>query len=73
MGSAPQNRLREIRKAAGLSQQQVADKVGITKATVSRHESGEVEVPDERKVAYANLFAVSTIYIFPHLESQVAA
>jgi transcriptional regulator with XRE-family HTH domain len=36
-------RLRELREAAGLTQQQLADKVGCTWQTVSRWERGQAE------------------------------
>jgi transcriptional regulator with XRE-family HTH domain len=39
------------RKAAGLSQQQLADEAGIDKQTVSRIERGEVTAPDSQTLA----------------------
>ena len=40
-GNAPPNRLREWRKAAGLSLEELAHRVGSTTATLSRYERGQ--------------------------------
>lgn len=48
--------LRELRKDAGLSQQEVAEKIGVTKMAVSNYEQG-IRVPrDAVKVRLADLF-----------------
>ena len=44
-----------IRKAAGLSQQEVADAVGVTQATLSRWERGERKPQGEPAMSYGLL------------------
>jgi len=39
-------RLRECRKHSGLTQEQVARRVGVTSITISRYERGNVRAPD---------------------------
>ena len=39
----PGNEIRKLRKRLGLTQQQLADKLGVDRTTVSRWERGEVE------------------------------
>lgn len=46
-------RLQEARTAAGLSQQALADKIGVTKATISNWELGKREPGFERLVLLA--------------------
>lgn len=38
-------RIREARKTAGLTQEQLAKLLGINRATLSRYESGEIDPP----------------------------
>lgn len=57
-------RLRELRKDAGLSQQEVAEKIGVTKMAVSNYEQG-IRVPrDAVKVRLADLFEQSIQELF---------
>jgi transcriptional regulator with XRE-family HTH domain len=57
-------RLRELRKDAGLSQQEVAEKIGVTKMAVSNYEQG-IRVPrDAVKVRLADLFEQSVVGLF---------
>lgn len=46
-GSRPVNRLREFREAAGLTQQQLADKVGAHWITISKLERGKMKLTTE--------------------------
>ena len=57
-------RLRELRKDAGLSQQEVVEKIGVTKMAVSNYEQG-IRVPrDAVKVRLADLFEQSIQELF---------
>jgi transcriptional regulator with XRE-family HTH domain len=51
--------LREAREAADLSQEEVAEKLGFRRASVSDHERGAVRPRDEAIEAYAKLYGVS--------------
>lgn len=62
MATLPE-RIRELRKAAGLTQQQLGDVLGVAKNTVSQYESGRNEPNDSIKIALANHFNVSLDYL----------
>lgn len=49
---------RELREAAGLSQGQVADLVGVTRATINRFESGLHDLGSSHFAAMARAFRV---------------
>lgn len=51
-------RARELRSAAGLTQEQVAEFLGVSRLTVVRLEQGAHDVGVSRVVALANLFDV---------------
>ena len=53
------NRLVELRKKAGLSQEAVADKLGISRQAVSRWETGEASPDTDNLVALADLYGCS--------------
>lgn len=37
--------IRDLRKAAGMTQEQLASKIGVTRATLSRYENGTIDPP----------------------------
>ena len=57
-------RLRELRKSIGLSQTQIAEKVGSTQSAVNRYEIGQAEARYRTLLAYADYFDFSMDYIF---------
>ena len=57
------NRLKELRLNAGLSQKQLADKLWITKATVSYYELSERNPSPEILIKIAKVFHVTTDYM----------
>ncbi len=57
------NRLKELRLNAGLSQKQLADKLWITKATVSYYELSERNPSPEILIKIAKVFHVTTDYL----------
>ncbi|CAG1020725.1 HTH-type transcriptional regulator ImmR [Methylococcales bacterium] len=56
-------RLRESREAAGLSQGQVAKKIGMHRPTISEIEAGRRKVTAEEIDTFANLYGVSIEWI----------
>ncbi len=57
-------KLRDRRVELGLTQQDVADYVGVSEGTVSRWESGDIgNMRRDRIVAYANVLCVSPAVI----------
>ncbi len=52
-------KLRELRKARGLTQIEVADKLGIQQALLSAYELGQVRIHGALVAAFASLFKVS--------------
>ena len=56
-------RLKELRKLNTLTQQQLADALGVTKATVSYYEKEERTPSPEMLVRIASVFHVSTDYL----------
>ena len=53
------NNLVELRKMANLSQEDVADEIGVSRQTLSKYETGE-SLPDiEKSMALAELYGVS--------------
>lgn len=55
--------LKELRKKAGLTQQQLAEKLWITKATVSYYEQSIRHPSPEMLIKIANTFHVSCDYL----------
>jgi transcriptional regulator with XRE-family HTH domain len=62
MATLPE-RVRELRKAAGLTQQDFGNVLGVAKNTVSQYETGRNEPNDTIKIAMANYFNVSMDYL----------
>ena len=56
-------RLKELRQAAGLTRKQLADKIWVTKASISYYEQSERNPSPEVLMKLANAFHVSTDYL----------
>ena len=56
-------RLRELRNARGISQQKLADKVGISKSSINMYERGEREPGLDLVEAFADIFNVDLDYL----------
>lgn len=57
------NKIYEMRKAQGLSQEQLAEKLGVSRQSVSKWESGEAIPELERLIAISKIFNVTTDYL----------
>ena len=55
--------LKELRKKRGYTQQQVADELGVTKATISKYENGLRDINRTNIEKLSKLFKVDPIYI----------
>lgn len=56
-------KLFELRKVSGLSQEEVADKLGVSRQTVSKWESGQSSPEMDKLPAISELFHVSVDYL----------
>ena len=62
------DRIQSLRKAKGISQEELADKVGVSRQAVSKWES-EQSVPDlEKVIIMSEYFDVTTDYILKGIE-----
>lgn len=57
------NRVRDLREDSDLTQQQVADAIGITQRKYSYVETGQQPLTDELLIRLANYYGVSIDYI----------
>lgn len=55
------NRVARCRKHSHLSRAGVADRLGVTERTVYRWERGETQIPDDAKLALADMFGGVTV------------
>jgi transcriptional regulator with XRE-family HTH domain len=62
------NKIFELRKANGMSQEQLAEKIGVSRQSISRWESGESVPEIERLVEMSKVFEVSTDYLLKQSE-----
>ena len=62
------DRIQSLRKAKGVSQEELADRIGVSRQAVSKWES-EQSTPDvEKIVLLSNYFEVTTDYILKGIE-----
>ena len=57
--------LKLLRKINKLTLEDVGRKVGVSKATVQRYESGEIDIPYERICQLSEIYNVEPGYLFP--------
>lgn len=64
------DRIQNLRKVKGISQEELADKIGVSRQAVSKWES-EQSVPDiDKIILMSEFFDVTTDYILKGIESQ---
>lgn len=56
-------RIKGLRKKAGLTQQELGDRFGVAKSTICQYENGNSAPNDDIKIAMANYFNVSMDYL----------
>lgn len=57
------NRIKELRKSAGLTQEKVCEDLGMLQRTYSDYESGRIKLPIDRLIELARYYNVSMNYI----------
>lgn len=57
-------RVKNLREGIGVTQRKLAQKIGLTQASVYRYENDLADIPAETLVWYADYFDVSLDYIF---------
>ena len=68
MGIEFGNRLAKLRKEKGLTQEELAEKVGVSRQTLGKWESGEVSPETENIVALAKALEISTDELLGNVE-----
>ena len=63
-------RLQELRKKAGYSQEQVAEQLGLSRQAVSKWESGQGKPEIDNVVKLVELYGVSADYILLGIENS---
>ena len=63
MRKQTQNRIRELRKKARLSQQTLADQIGVFRNTISNWETGYSQISLENAKKVAEYFGVTIEYL----------
>ena len=58
----------ELRKAHGMSQEQLAEKLNVSRQSISKWESGESSPEIERLIELSDVFDVSTDYLLKSSE-----
>ena len=66
-------RLSELRRDAGLTQDQLAEILKINKHSISSYERGKSEPPDEIKIALARYFGVTVDYLLGLSDTDLPA
>ena len=62
------NRLKELRKEKGLTQEKLSNEIGTTKLTISNWENEKHSIGSEKAKLLADLFNVSVGYLLGHSE-----
>lgn len=57
------NRLRKARNRVGLTQDEVAKKLGVTRSVIARYESGTNDPPTENIIKMAEMYGVSADWL----------
>ena len=62
------DRIQDLRKRRGLSQEELADKLGVSRQAVSKWESGQSTPDIERIILMSEFFDVTTDYLLKGTE-----
>ena len=62
------DRIQSLRKAKGMSQEELADKVGVSRQAVSKWESEQATPDLDKVVIMSDIFEVTTDYLLKGIE-----
>lgn len=65
------NRISKLRSDLNLTQEQLAIKIGVQKATISKYENGKLDIPNETLIKLSNIFNCSTDYILGNTNLKI--
>jgi len=57
------SKIGRLRREAGLTQEQLSEKLSIARSTLACYETGKSQIPNELLVVFAKLFDVTTDYL----------
>lgn len=71
----PKNRIEMLRNQAELKRVDIASRLGVVEMTVMRWERGDTQIPDQQKLALAQMFNVSVPFLmnWPETNGETAA
>lgn len=64
------NRLKELRKEKKLTQEELAQEIGVSKITILRWENGERQIKPEKAQQLADYFGISVGYLLGYEEAK---
>lgn len=64
------NKIQDLRKSKGMSQEQLADKIGVSRQAISKWESGQSTPDIEKVVLLSDFFGVTTDYLLKGIETN---
>jgi transcriptional regulator with XRE-family HTH domain len=64
------DRLKELREYADLTQEELANKIGVSRYTILRYESGKIEPNLDKVIALAKLFDISIDYLLGYSDNK---
>ena len=70
MSDKPKDYLKSLRVQHGYTQKEVADFLGVTKATISKYEKGQRHINSEYIERLAQLYEVEPVYILTGITSE---
>ena len=67
------DRIQQLRKSRGISQEELADRIGVSRQAVSKWESGQTSPDLEKIVLLSDYFEVTTDYLLKGVFGLIAA
>ncbi len=64
------DRIQNLRKQRGISQEDLADKIGVSRQTVSKWESAQSSPDMEKIILLSDFFEVTTDYLLKGIEQD---
>ncbi|MFA9467923.1 MULTISPECIES: helix-turn-helix domain-containing protein [unclassified Streptococcus] len=61
-----ENKIKDLRKEKGLTQQELAEEIGVSKLTILRWEQGQRDIKSDKAQQLADYFGVQVSYLLGH-------